>query len=662
MGRVDDNRLIYADKDPGNWLSYGRNYAEDRFSTLQQITADNIDQLGLVWSFDLGTKRGVEATPIVVDGILYATGPWSVVFALDAGTGKLIWSWDPDVPRRYADVACCDVVNRGVAVYKGKVYVGTLDGRLVALDAATGRLVWETVTVDQSKPYTITGAPRVVDGKVIIGNGGADFGVRGYISAYAPETGELLWRTYTVPGDPSDPFESPVLAEAAKTWSGEWWQAGGGGTVWDAMAYDPELNLLYVGTGNGSPWNRRFRSPGGGDNLFLCSILALNSANGELVWYFQTTPGDTWDFTATQHLILADLEIEGRKRKIIMQAPKNGFFYVLDRETGEFISARPYVPVTWAEGIDPKTGRPIERVGSDYQDLPFESMPGPYGGHNWQPMAYNPQTGLVYIPAAATMMSYEQDPNWQYTAGSWNTGIIGHEGDSKGYLLAWDPVNQQEAWRIPYPLPWNGGILTTAGDLVFQGTGDGRFIAYHTRHGKTLWEFPIGIGIIAAPVTYLVDGKQYVTILAGWGGSWGLRNKSAGLAAQYENTGRIYTFALGGNTPLPALKEVAHKPYLPAAQVKLTPAEIKVGNHLFHQHCSRCHGAEAVAGGIIPDLRFSSKEVHAHFEAIVLGGLLERNGMPNFTDRLSKRDIQLIQAYIALQAIDEAQAFREKDH
>jgi quinohemoprotein ethanol dehydrogenase len=333
---VDAVRLTQADREPGNWLTHGRTYAEQRYSPLRQIHADNVSQLGLAWFHDTHTSRGLEATPLAVDGILYATGPWSVVYAIDGRTGTRLWEYDPQVPRHRGQYACCDVVNRGAALRQGKVYVGTIDGRLVALEAATGRVVWDTLTVDPGQPYTITGAPRVVKGKVIIGNGGAEFGVRGYVSAYDAETGALLWRFYTVPGDPSQPFEHAAMVRAAPTWHGrQWWVIGGGGTVWDSLAFDPELDLLYVGVGNGAPWSRQTRSPGGGDNLYLASILALRPDNGDLIWYYQTTPGETWDYTATQHMILADLEINGRLRKVLMQAPKNGFFYVLDRATGE---------------------------------------------------------------------------------------------------------------------------------------------------------------------------------------------------------------------------------------------------------------------------------------------------------------------------------------
>src|SRR2546423_1007499 len=477
--KIDDAALRNADAKQADWLTHGHNYAETRFSPLQQINAATVKTLGLAWAFDTETTRGLEATPIVVDGVIYTTGSWSIVYAIDARNGHLLWKYDPQVAGVYGQRACCDVVNRGVAVYKGSVYVGTLDGRLVALEAATGKPLWSVVTVDQSQPYTITGAPRVVKGRVLIGNGGAEFGVRGYISAYDAETGKLAWCFYTVPGDPSKPFESPAMERAAKTWNGEWWKVGGGGTVWDSMAYDPELDLLYVGTGNGSPWNQNVRSPGGGDNLYLSSILALKPDSGELVWHYQTTPGENWDFTATQHIILADLDVGGRKRKVLMQAPKNGFFYVLDRATGELLSAEAYVPMNWAKGVDKQTGRPIEIPAARYKEQLTILKPGPFGGHNWQPMSFNPQTGLAYIPAQDPFFAYAGVKDFQHRPGAWNTGNDFSQLKMvppvvpTGHLLAWDPVAQKERWRVQYKTIWNGGLLSTAGNLVFQSKAEG---------------------------------------------------------------------------------------------------------------------------------------------------------------------------------------------
>ena len=656
---VDDKRLVDADKTPGDWLSYGRNYNEDRYSSLEQINKENIEQLGLAWSLNLGTKMGVETTPIVVDGIMYATGPWSKVYAISAADGKLIWEFDPKVPGPYGQKPCCDVVNRGVALYKGKVYVGTIDGRLIALDAANGKPIWEMLTVDTTKPYTITGAPRIVDGKIIIGNGGAELGVRGYVTAYDAITGKQVWRSYMVPGDPSKPFESEEMETAAKTWTGNWWQYGGGGTVWDAMAFDPELELLYVGTGNGSPWNRSNRSPGGGDNLFLSCILALDPDNGKLVWYYQTTPGDTWDFTATQHLVLADLTINGQLRKVIMQAPKNGIFYVLDRTSGKLISAKPYTFINWATGVDTLTGKPIEANYSRYINENAEIFPGPLGAHNWQPMAFNPKTKLMYFPVRDLVMLYGNDIKWKYNQPSagfgsgifWNTAL-GYDS-SKSFrkemnapamgerLAAWDPVNQREVWSVPHKAMWNGGVLTTSAGLVFEGTSDGKFMAFDATDGKILWKKDLGTGIIAPPVSYLVNDTQYISIAVGWGGAMGKRHKFT----EQINPGTIYTFALNKNVSMPEYAKAREKKLINMPFTAM-PAQISHGGVLFNQYCGTCHSDVGTGGGTIPDLGYSTEATHNIFKDILLKGLLNINGMPDFSGRLGEADVEDIHRYI----------------
>jgi quinohemoprotein ethanol dehydrogenase len=654
---IDDARLADADRDIGNWLLNGRTYADQRFSPLDQISENNVEQLGLRWSLETHTRRGLEATLIVVDGVLYASGSWSVVFAVDARTGREIWRWDPQVPRSYGQRACCDVVNRGVAVYQGRVYASILDGRIAALDAATGALVWETQTVDPNLPYTITGAPRVVEGKVIIGNSGAEYGVRGYVSAYDAESGEFVWRTFIVPGDPSLPFESKALEVAAETWTGEWWKLGGGGTAWDAIVYDPELRLLYVGTGNGSPWARKYRSPGGGDNLYLCSILALDPENGELVWHYQTTPGDNWDFTSTQPLMLADLRIDGETRKVIMQAPKNGFFYVIDRLTGKLISAENFVEVTWARGIDTETGRPIENPDLDYssgRDGRKTVLPSPMGGHNWHPMSYNPDTGLVYIPAQEIAWDFELTETFEHRPGVFNLGVELATGDTfpresvSGHLLAWDPVKQREVWRAQYDLPANGGTLSTAGNLVFHGTSDGRFVAYRASDGELLWEMPSGTSIIAAPVSYLVDGQQFISVLAGWGGDFGLFGGDAALAAGANNIGRLLTFALGGRASIPKFEAPARTP-TPLA-VTASDESVARGNTQYHRWCARCHGVGVVGGGVLADLRYATPETHSVFSEIVLGGALLSRGMPSFAKWIAPDELEAIRSYILSRA------------
>jgi len=639
-GRVDDARIRAADGEPGSWLSHGRTWSEQRFSPLDQIHDGNVAGLQPRWSFDTGTMRGLEATPLMVDGVLYATGTWSTVFALDARTGELRWRYDPEVPREVGQKACCDVVNRGVAVYEGRVYLGTLDGRLIALDAETGLPEWEVVTVDQDMAYTITGAPRVLEGKVVIGNGGAEYGVRGYVSAFDAKSGQLIWRTYTVPGDPSRPFESPALEKAAATWSGEWWKVGGGGTVWDSMAYDPELRLLYVGTGNGSPWVRELRSPGGGDNLYLSSILALRPDDGSLVWHYQTTPGDNWDFTATQHMILADLEIGGRPRKVLMQAPKNGFFFVLDRESGELLSAKSYVTVTWASGID-DSGRPIEVAGQDYADGLQFVLPTFFGGHNWQPMSFNPGTGLVYIPAQEIVGAYRREEDFELVENEFNVGTDLNvfaafpPEVASGHLLAWDPVRQQEAWRVPYGLPWNGGTLTTAGNLVFQGTADGRFVAYRADDGRTLWVTHTGTGVIAAPMTYALDGTQYVAVLAGWGGAFALGGGTAARGVA-RGPGALLAFALPESAPTPEQIEA----------LITRPGALADGERLYHKWCTRCHGAGGVSSSSLPDLREAVTRLGDGFERVALAGK-PTAGMPAMGTYVTPDEVVLIRRYLA---------------
>ena len=630
---VDDAALRSPETRNHDWLSYGRDYYEQRFSPLDQINDKNVAQLGLAWQFETATQRGLEATPLVIDGVMYATGSWSVTYAIDARTGRQLWKWDPEVHRKYDNIACCDVVNRGAAFYKGKVYVGVLDGRLAAIDANTGKVAWQTTTVDQQQPYTITGAPRIANGKIIIGNGGAEYGVRGYVSAYDAETGKLAWRFYTVPGDPSKPQENKALERALPTWKGnDWWKYGGGGTVWDSIVYDPELNLLYVGTGNGSVWNRDVRSPGGGDNLYLASILAINPDNGELVWHYQTVPGDTWDYTAVQPMMLADLNIGGRMRQVIMQAPKNGFFYVLDRKTGELLSADKYVEVTWASHVDLKTGRPVEIAGADYQKTGAYIRPGPLGGHNWQAMSFSPKTGLVYLPAqdngryfeqpkgynAADFKQMQGDPVKAPLPYNLGLGAIERNNENyeipyKGRLLAWDPIARKPRWTAEYGNYWNGGTLATAGNLVFQGTAAGDFIAYNATTGEKLWSSWATTGIVAPPITYAIDGTQYVSVMAGWGGAFPKKHLSYG---------RLLTFAIGGTATLPSRPRPRT---ITAMANSATPQQIASGAKLFATYCARCHG-EAT---LLPDLRRSTPAVLNGLEKILDGALVER-GMPRF--------------------------------
>ena len=652
--RIDGAAVRANSQHSRDWPSHGLDYAETRFSRLKQIDAANVDRLGLAWSYNLESTRGVESTPLVVDGVMYVTASWSVVHAVDVRSGNRLWTFDPMVDRDSGYKGCCDVVNRGVALWQGKVFVASYDGRLIALDAATGAKLWQQDTiVNRQWSYTITGAPRVFKGKVVIGNGGADFGVRGYITAYDANTGKQAWRWYTVPGDPGKPFEDASMAKAAKTWdpAGKYWEAGGGGTAWDSMVFDPELNLMYVGTGNGSPWARSKRSPAGGDNLYLASIVALNPDTGKYVWHYQETPGDNWDFTSTQPMILADLKIAGQPRKVILHAPKNGFFFVIDRSNGKFISAQNFVEVNWASGYD-ANGRPIETAMARVADRPREIIPSAYGARNWHSMSFNPDTGLAYMPVQGVPVNLADNKDWKFNAVrpgephsgmGWNMAMFANLEPPKsapfGRLVAWDPVAQKEAWRVEHVSPWNGGTLTTAGNLVFQGTADGRFVAYDARDGKKLWQTPTGTGVVAAPITYEVDGKQYVSVAVGWGGVYGL----AARHTERKGPGTVYTFVVGGTAKAPDFVDYRLGSLLQG--VAYDPKHVGEGTALFVSNCVFCHGVPGVdRGGNIPNLGYSSPAVIGNLDKYIFGAV--KNGMPDFTGKVAPADVDKLKAFI----------------
>jgi quinohemoprotein ethanol dehydrogenase len=655
---VNSTRMENIVNEPGQWLSFGRTYDEQRYSPLTRINAKTIKSLGLAWYADLNTFRGVEATPLFVDGVLYNISAWNITTAYNAETGKVLWTHDPKVPPAAGRNACCDTVSRGLAVWKGKVIIATLDGRLIALDAATGNELWSVNTLEDSWPYTVTGAPRVFDGKVVIGNAGAELGVRGYVTAYDADSGQRLWRFYTVPGDPAKGFENKAMEMAAKTWSGEWWKYGGGGTAWDSIVYDPKLQLVYIGVGNGSPWTQKYRSPGGGDNLFLSSIIAVNANTGEYVWHYQETPGEQFDFTATQPMVLADLTIAGRVRQVLMQAPKNGFFYVLDRQSGELISATPFLPITWATHVDMKSGRPVEIAAARYGETPVLLSPGPGGAHNFNPTSYSPKTGLAYFSVAQSFTTYAADANWDVSKGGTAQSYAGFDElrqehakytdeHEHAWLTAWDPVQGREVWRVPYTQDGSGGTLATAGNLVFQGTVDKTLVAYTADTGKKLWEGAAQSVPIAGPMTYEMHGVQYVAVNAGWGGGRAHFQTNSFQKLQVAPA-RLVVFKLGGKATLPAMAQKDLAPPLPPPAVGLTPADIQRGGALFAANCTLCHGVAARGG--IKDLRFMSAETHAQFQDIVIGGARKQLGMAGFADKLSTADAAAIHSYLVARA------------
>jgi PQQ-dependent dehydrogenase (methanol/ethanol family) len=654
----DNHRIEAADSEPGNWFRYGRTYSEQRYSPLDQIDLKTVGRLGLAWYFDIDEYRPVQATPLVVDGVMYVTSAWSEVYALDAATGKEIWRYDPAPPREVEAGDCCKAANRGVAYWNRKVYVGALDGRLIALDAGTGKPVWQTMTVDRDWPYVINGAPRVVKGKVIIGNSGGDIGVRGFISAYDAKTGKQIWRFYTVPGDPAKGFENDAMRMAAKTWTGEWWKFGGGGTVWESIVYDPEIDLLYFGTGNGTPWNEHIRSPGGGDNLFTASIVALRPDTGQYVWHYQVVPGEMWDYDATMPLMLADLTIDGKPRKVLMQAPKDGFFYVLDRETGKLISAEKHVPTNWASAIDIATGRPVENPAARYPDGKLVRVqPGSFGGHGWYPMAFSPRTGLVYLGSTVNSQTYGDDPaDYTFQRGYVNTGacsackgevsnpILPVEKKSSS-LLAWDPVHQKQVWRVPHEAA-DGGVLATAGDLVFQGGADGNFAAYNAMTGERVWSTPLQNVAITGPISYSVGGEQYVAITVGRGFSSLLTEGPIPYPALLPNTNRVVVFKLNAKGVLPKIA-YAPQPLPPAPPQPADAKTIAEGGHLFDRYCFVCHGVDAESDFIHPDLRFSNILGNAAaWASVVEDGERKSAGMIAFHDVLSRDEVEAIRDFV----------------
>jgi quinohemoprotein ethanol dehydrogenase len=680
---VDAARLAGADSEPQNWFTGGRDKDGSYYSPLTMIDAQSVGRLGFAWQYDLGTDRGQEATPIVVDGVMYTSGTWGYVYALDAATGQELWHFLPQVENIYARNPCCDLVNRGVAVWKGKVYVASVDGHLHALDAATGKQIWEADTfIDHKLPYSSTGAPQIAGDVVVIGNGGADMGhiaVRGYVAAYDLQTGAFRWRFYTVPPAAGQPYENPELAAADKTWDPKRpAQFNGGGTAWDGLAYDAKLNLVYVGTGNAAPYDLRQLGTGKLDSLYTTSILALHADTGRLAWYYQTTPHDSWDFDAVQKFILADLDIAGKKRQVIMQASKNGFFYVLDRKSGQLLSANNYTYVNWASGVDMKTGRPRVTPQADWYSKPKTIYPSWAGGHTWNPMSYSSQTHLVYIPVVDVPSVWvdllHNGAQVQYIDGFFTVnGIIvddtydaedlkrlyGPVPDmaaikasrpqkpTRELLRAWDPIAGKSVWEVETSAGirgYDGGVMSTAANLVFQGRGSGELWVYAADTGKVLKVIATGSHILAAPMTYSVRGEQFVAVQVGYGGAaitvGPIPPSSAAL--KYQNSNRIIAFRLGGGeVPKPEPRDDGPFPEPPPQTA--SAASIKAGEIKFVEECSRCH---VLGPSSTPDLRRLGFGLHAAFNEIVLRGAVAPSGMERFDDLISEDDADNIHAYL----------------
>jgi len=643
---VVNDATLSVEGDGSNWLAYGRNYSEQRYSPLDQINTETVSRLGVAWVMELPSDKALVGTPLVVDGVLFFTGSFSVTRAVDAKTGKLLWEYDPkSVEHAGARLRNLWDQNKGLAYWNGKVIISTIDGRLVGLNAKTGEKIWETMTIDPRRAFYITGAPKVFKGKVIIGNGGTEQeAARGYVAAYDADTGEQAWRFWVVPGNPADGFESEAMEMAAKTWNGEWWKFGGGGNTWNGITYDPDFDQLLIGTGNGSPWNQKIRSPGGGDNLFLCSIVALDADTGDYKWHYQTVPGETWDYNSNMDIVLADLKYGGQSIKALMHAPKNGFFYVINRANGELLSAEKFAKATWASHIDLKSGRPVEMAGARYEDGEELVWPSPFGAHSWHAMSYNPNTGLVYIPTIEMPASFKdsgidlrafKSPHMNTAVGvEFGTGDTAVDYGS-GRLQAWDPIKQAMVWEQPLPPQWNPGTMTTKGNLVFEGRADGRFVAYHAETGEPVWSLELGVGISAPPVTYTVEGKQYVSLLVGWGGA-GLIAGS--IAAQHgwkykAHPRRLYTFALDAKQPVPPSPPPVLAMPLDPPEFKVDDALAESGKALYAENCFLCHGGGVVSGGLAPDLRESPIALTlASFKEVVVNGSLAPNGMPRFQE------------------------------
>ena len=665
QGNVTDSRVINSPSDePGSWLTYGQNFKEQRFSELTQINTDTIARLGLAWTTQIGDyNMRMQGTPLGIDGVMYVSNGWSVIYALDATTGEEIWKYDPEVDRSYIRLACCGPAhNRGVAVYEGKVFVGTFDGRLIAVNAENGEEVWDVDTwiPEGLGRFNITGAPRAAAGKVYIGQGSGESGHRrGYVTAYDADTGEVSWRFFLVPGDPSQPFEHPEMELAAQTWGGEWWKYGGGGTAWNSLVYDEEFNSLYIGVGNGAPWPREIRSPGGGDDLFLSAIVSVDVETGRMNWYYQTTPGDNWDYSSAMDMALGEIEFGGEMRKVVLQAPKNGFFYVIDREDGELLRALPYTEgIDWATHVDMETGRPVENPDVVYESEPQWIMPANSGAHNWEPQSWDNELGLMYFYYHDIANFYSLDEGFVETGeyeirerglslgwgeGEYRRRLIEEAGprpESQAYIGAFDPITGGYKWRHELESDYNGGVVATRGGLLFHPEGTGKFSVRDTDDGELLWRYSApGTFRSTSVMTYQVGRDQYVaTMMNG--------NRAIDLG------GTVLAFKLDGNLDLPIPDIVqATVPELPDGDFGVD--QISDGDDIYHAQCASCHGGIGIPNEVAivaPDLRLMTLSTHDEMSDIVIGGSRADRGMPEFRDAITSDQLESIRAFVVEQA------------
>ncbi|MEO8315457.1 MAG: PQQ-dependent dehydrogenase, methanol/ethanol family [Pseudomonadota bacterium] len=659
---VTQERLLKGTEDTSQWATYGGSYSEQRFSPLKKIDTSSVGTLGLAWFADYDTNLDQHGTPLYVDGVLYVSTAWNKLYAFDAKSGKQLWQYNAKVPGEWLRNVCCGNVSRGIAAYNGKIYMGTLDARLVAIDAKTGKEAWVTDTIsgDHQDPlnrFSITMAPRIAKGKVFIGASGGEFSVRGWIAAFDAETGKQIWRFYNVPGDPAKGFENEAMKKAAATWNGDWWKLGGGGSVWDAAIYDPATGLLIYGTGNATPWNQLARDPKRGDNLYTASIIALKPDTGEYVWHYQTTPADNWDYDAVSPMMTVDLTIDGKRQHALIQPNKNGFLYVLDVATGKLLSADAFTEVNWATGVDMATGRPKVVDAARYEKKPWNLAPGVQGGHSWHPNAYSPDTGLVYIPTWEAYFPMVRDPGFKPSTGGFNLGInfsvnataTNLAPTSKtgitGRLKAWDPVARKVVWETE-PFVNNrpsGGVLATAGGLVFQGNGAGQELrAYDAKNGKQLWSFKTQTASYAPPITYELNGQQYIAASVGGVAQGG-----------YYAPGhaRMLVFALGAKATLPPNQNYTALQLDPPSSTAMAEV-IKAGGEKYSQYCAVCHGVDGVqTRGTFPNLTVSPM-LHSQqaFDQVVLQGVRQEKGMGNFSKDLKSEDTLAVREYLVARA------------